>query len=633
MISEYDLKPGAGGRAPDVMDMEILDNGQILVVFNRSNRLRVIDVDAAGQLFEVEVPGSSLSDQGFTLPDGRAMQVSAVAAGDHVFTVFLATPPIPGVVSMVYDPDALELRRATNASGAVPHIRRSEFSAPFVGGRVLSITSGSGSDRTVLLSTDRNGFLTWVDVETFSFGFVDLVPLIVGATRDPDSEDFRNPDDNHVDPSRIIDVGNNNIAILNNRSPSVSLSLSLDAEGGLTIDGSSTLSEAYGGTVVGTPSGLRLYTTAGGGFELNRGVHTVVVTELNYDSSNRVWQGGKEDFVVVAEPGGRAAVAGNSSILLEVVGRRRSVVFSETDGVFESAFRIEDVNDERSLLGDGGDPTGIYFDPASGRLYTAVHSCQEDTSTLENRHFLTIVDITDPAVPVLHAEYSVDAGLRWYSVEMSDDRIVILDRLNAAIVTVSNWQTPITASTSHANFGERHPGTYGRIRSGRLRTLADGTDVVLHDTTPDKVLSVFRPGELLSENPVATVHTNTVGQWIFDVHVFDQDRVIAVTWDAKVLILNVRTGVIETIQQLDDLADLDLDLFGIRETSFLNGILSVSSPAAGIVAKFRVDQFTTGIGHHVTLTGIVDAPDVVNTLLTDSGQWVVEANRIRHFRH
>ncbi|MEO1981682.1 MAG: hypothetical protein ABGZ24_14285, partial [Fuerstiella sp.] len=189
-----------------------------------------------------------------------------------------------------------------------------------------------------------------------------------------------------------------------------------------------------------------------------------------------------------------------------------------------------------------------------------------------------------------------------------------------------------TATTSIVNFGQRHPGTYGRIRSGRLRTLADGTDVVLHDTPPDKVFSVFKPGDLLTGTPVATVHTNTVGQWIFDVHVFDQDRVIAVTWDAKVLILNVRTGVFETIHQLDDLAGPDLDLFGVRDTSFHNGILSVSSPAAGIVAEFRVDQFTIGTGHNVTLTRIIDAPDVVNTLLTDSGQWVVEANRIRHFR-
>ncbi len=624
VISEYDLKPGAGGRAPDAMDMEILDNGQILVVFNRSNRLRVIDVDTTGQLFEVQVPGSTVSDQGFVLPAGRAMQVSAVAAGDHAFTVFLATPQIPGVVSMTYDSDARELRRATDATGIIPQVRRSEFSAPFVAGRVLSISSDSGSEATFYLSTDRNGFLTWINVKTFRFGFVDLIPFVDGATRDRKSEDFRDPDDNHVDPTRIIDLGSNNIAILNNRSPSVSLSLSLGADDRLTIDGSSTLSEAYGGAVVSSSSGSRLYTTAG--------IHTIVVTELYYESLRQVWTGGEQDVVVVAEPVDRATVANSNSILLEVVGRRRSLVSSSDNGIVESVFRIEDVNDEQTRFREGGGPTGSYYDSTSGRLYTAVHSYVLNADSAEKDHFLIIVDITDQTRPVQHAAYSVEADLRWYSVEMTAARLVILDRLNATTVTVSDWQTPNTATTSIVNFGQRHPGTYGRIRSGRLRTLADGTDVVLHDTTPDKVFSVFKPGDLLSGTPVATVHTNTVGQWIFDVHVFDQDRVIAVTWDAKVLILNVRTGVFETIHQLDDLAGPDLDLFGVRDTSFHNGILSVSSPAAGIVAEFRVDQFTIGTGHNVTLTRIIDAPDVVNTLLTDSGQWVVEANRIRHFR-
>jgi hypothetical protein len=306
-------------------------------------------------------------------------------------------------------------------------------------------------------------------------------------------------------------------------------------------------------------------------------------------------------------------------------------VFSKTDDIFESVFRMEHVKDENSLLGDGLDPSGIYSDPASGRLYTSVHSFEQDTNGIDSRHFLTIVEVTDPALPVLHAEYSVAADLRWYSVDMSADRIIIVDRLNSTTVTVSDWQTPNTATTSIVNFGERHPGTYGRIRSARLRTLADGTDVVLHDTTPDKVFSVFKPGDLLTGTPVATVHTNTVGQWIFDVHVFDQDRVIAVTWDAKVLILNVRTGAFETIHQLDGLVDLNLNLFGVRETAYHNGMLSVSSPAAGIVAEFQIDPFTAGIGHKVALSSIIDAPDVMNTLLTDSGQWVIEATRVRHF--
>lgn len=132
--------------------------------------------------------------------------------------------------------------------------------------------------------------------------------------------------------------------------------------------------------------------------------------------------------------------------------------------------------------------------------------------------------------------------------------------------------------------------------------------MVLHDTAPDKVFAVYEPAEILSESPVATVHTNTAGQWIYDAHVFDEDRVIAVTWDARLLILNARTGVFETIHQLDEQANVDLDLYGARETSYYNGLLSVASPGSGVVAQFQIEPYEDGVGHDVQLSNIVDAP-------------------------
>ena len=77
IVSEFALSPGAGDESPDAMDLEILSNGQILVVFNRSDRLRVIDVDENGQLVELPLSGTTLSNQGFVLEQGRAMHVSA----------------------------------------------------------------------------------------------------------------------------------------------------------------------------------------------------------------------------------------------------------------------------------------------------------------------------------------------------------------------------------------------------------------------------------------------------------------------------------------------------------------------------------------------------------------------------
>ena len=73
------------------------------------------------------------------------------------------------------------------------------------------------------------------------------------------------------------------------------------------------------------------------------------------------------------------------------------------------------------------------------------------------------------------------------------------------------------------------------------------------------------------------------------------------------LILNICTGVFETIQQLDDLANADLDLFGVRETAFRDGVLSVASPGNGVVAEFLIQPYENGVGFDVELTSIVNA--------------------------
>ena len=635
VISEFALTPGVGGNAPDVMDLEVLANGQIMVVANRSDRLRLLEVDNHYQLQEISVEGASPEDQGFRLLQGRAVQISAVARDDGTYSIFMATPTVQGIVSAVYDPFTLQLTAAFNNDGTeIPPLSRSPFATPHLGGRTVTIETASGSSQTFYLSTDRNGFLTWINVSTNKSGFIDLVAYIDHSTRDPLSQDYRNPDDALVDPSRILQIDGNTIAVLNNRVLGVILGLEIDGSNHLQVRNSSTLDNGYDGAIFTTSSGdTKLYSSAGGGLYPIIGPDNVTVTDLQYDAVSKFWSAGNLQGFVLADAVNRAGVATDDSIILKFNAGRTSRISASSTPFNNTRSKLQLFTTEGVPYTDKDGPVATHFDSESDRLFLVAHLALPGGIDLPQKHFVGVVDVSDADNPVLHSAYPIAGDLKWYFVEFTADRIAVLDRLGSEVATVSNWRSPNAATTGGLIFNRRHPRTFGEIRSGRILTLTDGTTVVLHDTAPDKVFAVFEPGEILSSSPVPTVHTNTAGQWIYDAHVFDKDRVIAVTWDAKVLILNVRTGVFETIHQLDDQANVDLDLFGARETSYRNGVLSVASPGNGVVAEFRIAQYKDGLGYDVQLTSIVNAPNVVSTLLTASGQWVIEANRVRHFWH
>lgn len=630
VISEYSLIAGAGGTAPDVTDLEVLANGQVMIVANRSDRLRLLAVDANFQLSEVRVPGATANDEGFRLPHGRALQVSAVARQDGTFAVFLATPTVQGIVSASYDSNGLTLSAAVIDDGSrVSPISRSPSATPHLGGRTVFITDSDGESNTYYISTDRNGFLTWVNVETYEFGFIDLVPHIENTSRDPQSSAFKNPDDAQVDPVRLLPLDGNNIAVLNNRTNSVILQLESDDSGRLRVQNSSPLNKGYGAAVFTTQSGTKLYSTAGSGVDLDIGTDNVIVTDVVFDEVANTWETGEFHAYILADPVNRAVVASDDSIILDFHGARRATIAAGQTGQSDNRWVLELSDADGIFYQETSAPTATFYDAKTSQLYLTTRLTVKGQP---NKHFVGVVEISNANAPVLHSTYEIESDLKWYFVEFTSDRIAVLDRLGSQVVTIADWQSVGQEKIGGAEFGVRHPGTFGEIRSGRIRSLADGTNVVLHDTAPDKVFAVFAPAKVGAADAVATVHTNTAGQWIFDVHVFDRDRVVAVTWDAKVLILNIRTGVFETIHQLDDQTDLELDLFGVRETAFRDGVLSVASPGRGVVAEFQIEPFESGVGHDVQLVSIVNAPDVVSTLLTASGQWVIEAHQVRHYR-
>lgn len=524
VISEFALMPGAGGRAPDVMDLEVLSNGQIMIVSNRSDRLRLLDVDSNYQLTEVDVPESTPDDQGFQLPHGRAVQLSAVPRSDGTYSVFLATPTVQGIVTAIYDPTTLKLTPAVNEDGTERSvISRSTFATPHLGGRTAQIATGSGALQTFYLSTDRNGFLTWVNVDTLAFGFIDLVQHIDFASRDPLSEDYKNPDDAHVDPSRIIQIDANTIVVLNNRAFSVILGLETDGENALRVRSASTFDNGYGAAVFSLPSGAKIYSSAGSANGPQIGPDNVIVAELNLDSSFNTWSAGELTGFVLADPVKRASVVGSDSIILEFHAGRTSTVSAVDTEFNNTKSALQLFTAEGTAYADRGSPAATYFDPASGKLFLIAHLALSGGIGAADEHYLGVVDVSLADAPVLHSVYLMPPDLRWYFVEFTADRIAVLDRLGSEVVTLSNWMSPDTAILRTVNFADRLPRTYGEIHSGRIRTLADGTNVVLHDTAPHRVFAVYEPQELNSASSVATVHTNTAGQWIYDAHVFDED--------------------------------------------------------------------------------------------------------------
>lgn len=622
VISRLDLATGAAGEALDVMDLEVLSNGQIFVVANRSNRLRVIEVSADRQLREIHVPDSTTTQQGFPLPRGRAVQVSAAERADGRYAVFLATPQTHGVVTAIYDPQQLTLTPATAPNGqALPVISRSQFSSPFLGGTLFRTSLSEAP--AFYLSTDRNGFLTWVNITSYEYGFVDLAEFIVDASRDPLSADYRNPDDSHIDPIRLLQIDDAHIAVTNNRTSSVILKLAVDGTT-LQVQSGTATRTGYSAAFSGGDK-PRLYSTAGGGPDLPIAPNNIVMTQLTYDAQHQQWETGPVTGFVLADPVIRAGVDERGVSLQYFAGRRVLLTDEANAPSLQPQTYTLHSADGRRYEDRGG--SAEVLSTSSGQRYLATHLVL-NSQTDSEEHFLGIVDITIPTHEKLQAAYPLPPQFHWHSVDFTEERAALLDRLGGRLLTVTNWQTPAAASIETTVFADRLPTTFGQTRSGRVRRLEDGTNVVLHDTVPDKVFTVFPPDRLHDNSAVPHVHANHAGQWIYDMHVLDQQRIIAVTWDAKLLILNVRTGVFETIRHLDRHAFAALDLFGVLETDYRQGRLSVSSPGAGVVATFQVRPYDTGVGFDVQLTSVVRAPDVVSTLLTDH-HWIVESTRVR----
>ena len=109
---------------------------------------------------------------------------------------------------------------------------------------------------------------------------------------------------------------------------------------------------------------------------------------------------------------------------------------------------------------------------------------------------------------------------------------------------------------------------------------------------------------------------------------FDDDRIIAVTWDARVIVLNVRTGVFELVQDLQLPPELTGRLYATQVMAYSNGRLTVASPAGGVLADYRITGHTQGVGFKVALERVSETPNVVAAFATPTATWIVKSNEV-----
>ncbi|MEZ6125509.1 MAG: hypothetical protein R3C49_20370 [Planctomycetaceae bacterium] len=624
----------------DVINMEILDNGQIVVVFNRMDRLRIFEVTENGFPVPniVEVPVYSTPNTiGLELPDGRGVQVSGVPLDDGTFRLFVATPGANAVVAYDYDYDSKTASGWLVPVNGSSIFRRSRTSNPFHGGTTKNLTDAAGETQTFYFSADRQGFLTWINAETLQSGFVDLADSLPDVSRDPNSDNYADPDENTFDPTRIISVDADHIAVFNNRQSSVLLKTELQSDGTIHIGGSAVLPPSYGGAVLTLPSGLRIIGTGTTPFSRNHLSNRLAVSRLEFDDAQQTWNVTGSTSTRLATPA-VFAVALGEDLVVEYAEGMRSVVSSGDDGeLHETRLPVHWVGLTGNPYFLTNDATAAYVDRATGRRFLIVTALPGDgpvdefavPSTNRDDRQLLVIDITDPLNAQLFAEYSIGQLRQVRSATASSDRIVLLDRQGGEMLTVSGWQTPDVATFQHYQFHAR-TSEMGRTRPAAVVILPDGTTAVMHDTTPDRGVSVF-PAASTGAADTSVFHVNNTGSFAFDLHVLDEDRITAVTYAGHFIVLNLRTGVIEADQPLNDADGTTINARATENSSYGSGRLLVNTPATQTVAEFAVEQ--TAGGFLAVPNRIFELPAAVVTVPASTGYWIVETDTVHRVRY
>ncbi|MEZ6129792.1 MAG: hypothetical protein R3C59_14000 [Planctomycetaceae bacterium] len=606
----------ANGEFHDAINMTVLDNGQVLVVFNRFDKLRVFDVDdVTSAITEVSV-ASATGLPGFDLPLGRGVEVQGMALPDGTYRLFMATPSLHGITIHHYDPVQKTLTAYQDGSGDAIVITRNEFAFPFLGGLIQTVNGPGGSEQSFYFSADRAGFVTWVNTETFQHGYIDMADLIPSVSRDPSAAGYADPTDNTFDATRIIRVDDDHIAVFNNRQESVVMKLALEPGGGLSVAESATLFQEYGGAIVSVESGLKLLATS----------DSITVYDLLPDAGTQSLTVGEGRVV----PLGVAVVESKTlgdDLVIKYNGGLRAIVRVTGDGT-----GLEEITLPKRYTTTAGDTfvldngaTAVYENPVTKQRFIMMTGHPLHTTGPDSDR-LVVLDVTNPHNSVIQAVHDIGAMALVHSATATADEIVVMNRRGGKMLTISNWQTPTAAITSVYDFHEARVYELGRTRPAEPLIMPDGTLAIMHDTTPDRGVSVFDPGTATQTNRFSTFHALNTGSFAFELEYFDPDRIISVNYNGDVVILNIRTGVIESDQRLANLGGTDANVAAAQNQSFHNGILVVNTPSTETVSVFQVRN--DGSVDPATPLRVFEIEGVFGTEVDDTGYWIIKFGEV-----
>ena len=630
-----------GGEFDDAINLEVLDNDQILVVFNRRERLRIFEIaDGSSIITEVDVRPQGNAEHGFPLPQGRGVQLSGVVQPGGTFRLFMATPSIHAITIHDYDPTHKTLQPVRDHDEIPIAISRSQFSNPFHGGAIRTLSNAVQGEQSFYFSADRNGFLTWINTESLDFGFFDLADALPDVSRNPRDSGFASPNDNTFDSTRVLGVDDDQIAVLNNRQSSVLLRLVLDNDGRLAVDEASAIPPAIGGVTVNVESGTKLIGTMGGAFSQSMQSSGLVVNHLSPSAVTGALESTGFTEVVTAVPI-VAAVSIGDDIVVEYAGGGRSVIqstqngtelnkielpnsFQDTDGVSYTlsggvTLSYQDVSNSRSFLLVTAWSGESQSDPITGRII------------VRPDRYLLILDVADINHIRLSHQYNINPLARLRTGTVAANEIVLLDRYGGEMLTITDWLNADIATRHIYAFHTERISELGKIRPARAVILPDGTRVTMHDTTPDRGVSVFAPGTAGNLEQLVEFHAHNTGSFALDMKLYDADRIITVNYSGDLVIQNVRNGVIEIDQNLSDFDGVSVNVAAAESIAYDHGVLVVNTPSTQTVAVYDVTH--VGTSAPATPTRIFQLPEVVTTIVDSSRLWIVESGSVHRIQY
>ena len=623
VVSRYDLRNAAESTAAEPMNIEVLASGRVLLSLRNSDSLRLFQIDSAGNLSEQQLDWQTGSVGRIEVQRARADSVSAYLQDDGNYAVFASMSDLSATAVLLYQPESGAI--SWHPQSTVQYIQRNKSSTPFSADAFVELTAIDGEMVPYFLAADRNGFLTWVNVTSFDYGFVDLVQFLPGSSRIAGADSYINPADNGVDSAEILSVGQGQVLIANIRRNSLLLQITTDAQGQpLVISIENRISSGGDAFFSSSPEDLHIYVLQGS---------TVSRETFVPGDAGLRYLGAEEQLLATPNIGARVDSA--DRIIIQQFSARLIFMQQSTDGQSVRLHRYHQpfsFGDKIYRAKGPAAPVSLVVDGVSIVVVLAAIVTDDPSPGMvaDIETFLLVLDATD--VANVFVRHVIDTGLivrQAWSLTADQQTLILMDRLGGRVVRVRDWSTQ-DYDVQVAELAWQVPNGFGASRNAKLLMMDAHTEVIFHDTSPDIGFTVIHRGAA-GEIETTTFHAQNTTRSLWTIQQLDADRIVGVTFDGRLLVFNVRNGIFEANLQLPGSDRSGLSLEGADFVSFTGRRLVVGSKSHGRVAVFDVlsDVSATSMIHRVMLKHVINTPALVAAELFGNVLFITEALQIR----